>query len=192
VKLGTWVVAAAVVLVLVGVGIDVYLVRQDGVPLQVSASSTVRPTSSTVRPASSTTATAQASPRTRPPAGRPILFVAYDYNSVPSYSGVRPSSIDLSNDGTNGISDIKWASWGTTAAGTGAEAIGYGQHSSNDCIPYCYDGTFQYWRDRIVLSDPVPGSPTVWGRMTETYDGQTSAYVYCGAGPCRTWVTGAS
>ena len=167
----------AVVLVLAGVGIDGYLIKQDGAPWLVSASSTTRPTSST-----------HASSDARRPAGRPIVFVTYSY----SYSGVRPSSIFITSDGTNGISDIGWTSWGTTAYGANAEAIGHGQHGINDCTPDCATGTSRYWPDTIILSDPIPGSPTVWGKMTETYDGQTRTYVYCGAGFCPTWVTGAS
>ncbi|HEY2281396.1 MAG TPA: hypothetical protein VGI00_23810 [Streptosporangiaceae bacterium] len=102
----------------------------------------------------------------------PVLFTAGNY------TGMEPSMIAFSADGGNVVTDLSWTSWN---AGT---AIGHGAVHHHDCKPNCAQGTVTSGTATITLSDPGPGTPTVWRSMVEQEDnGVTLTWSYPGTWP---------
>ena len=105
------------------------------------------------------------------PAALPVLLVG-------GYSGIKPSSIAYSGDGTNVVTGIQWASW------TATSATGYGTSDIDNCIPNCAQASPNYVTTTVTLSNPVNGHFTT---MTETRNGSTVNYAYP-----ATWAQSAS
>jgi hypothetical protein len=121
-----------------------------------SSSSTTSPS----QPAASTSTTAL-----------PVLAVG-------SYSGMRPTEIGYSGDGTNVVTGLTWSSWTATGAtGTGTSDI-------DSCVPSCAAASPNNVSTTVTLSDPVSGHFT---QMTESRNGSTTSYTYPG-----TWAQSAS
>jgi len=88
---------------------------------------------------------------------------------VGSYSGMRPTEIAYSGDGTNVVTGLTWTSWTATGAtGTGTSDI-------DSCVPSCAAASPDNVSTTITLSDPVNGQFT---QMTETRNGSTTSYTY--------------
>ena len=88
---------------------------------------------------------------------------------VGSYSGMRPTEIAYSGDGTNVVTGITWSSWTATGAtGTGTSDI-------DSCVPSCAAASPNNVSTTITLSDPVSGHFT---QMTESRNGSTTNYTY--------------
>jgi hypothetical protein len=104
----------------------------------------------------------------------PVIFTAG------SYSGTDPSAIYYSGDSGNIVTGINWSTWGNQTA------IGYGTLGVDNCNPNCAQGTVTDVPATITLSNPIQGTPTIWGSMTESYEGQNASYAYPG-----TWALGA-
>lgn len=62
-------------------------------------------------------------------------------------------------DGNEGVYKIKWSKWGATGA------VGIGVYGKNNCDPDCADGTFHFFRAKVVLSKPL----TIKGRKYLSY-----------------------
>ena len=91
--------------------------------------------------------------------------------TVGSYSGMQPTEIAYSGDGTNVVTGIKWASWTATGAtGTGTSDI-------NSCVPNCAQAPPNYVTTTVTLSAPANGTFT---QMTETRNGSATSYIYPG------------
>lgn len=77
---------------------------------------------------------------------------------IGQFSGREPSEIDISADGGNIVTGIRWASWtATSATGTGRSAI-------ESCVPDCAEGPVRYVPTTLTLSAPANGRFT---RLTE-------------------------
>lgn len=102
-------------------------------------------------------------------AAGPIVFAAG------SYSGTHPSTIQFSGDGGDVVSGIRWSHWDSQSA------VGDGTVGVNNCTPNCAEGTSTYVPATVTLSNPAAtGTPFVWTRMTESYDGRTLHFSYSG------------
>jgi hypothetical protein len=123
----------------------------------------------------------------------PVIFTAGNY------SGTDPTMIDFSADGGNIATDLTWGAWPSGPNGNvpvDATVTGTGTVYIQGCVPNCADGSETPEPVTIVLSDPIPGDPVLWGQMTETIQGQNMAtmggegsdghYAYPGA-----WALGA-
>ena len=89
--------------------------------------------------------------------------------AVGSYSGMRPSEIAYSGDGTNVVTGLSWSSWtATSATGTGTSDI-------DSCVPSCAAASPNNVSTTITVSAPVNGHFT---KMTETRNGSTTSYTY--------------
>ncbi len=137
------------------------------VPANTTAPST-SPATSTTSPAStaaSTPASTAASTAASTTAQLPVLVVG-------SYSGMKPTEIAYSGDGTNVVTGITWTSWTATGAtGTGTSDI-------DSCVPNCAQAPPDNVTTTITLSAPVSGDFT---QMTETRNGSTTPYTYPGS-----------
>ncbi len=142
-----------------------------------SYSSTTAPATS---PAASTTSPAStyASTPASTNASTPASTAALPVLTVGSYSGMKPTEIAYSGDGTNVVTSITWTSWTATGAtGTGTSDI-------DSCVPSCAQAPANNVTATITLSAPVNGNFT---QMTETRNGSTGNYTYPG-----TWAQSAS
>jgi serine/threonine protein kinase len=120
-----------------------------------SGSSRTTGTTSPSQPAASTSA--------------PSSLTALPVLAVGSYSGMRPTEIAYSGDGTNVVTALTWSSWTATGAtGTGTSDI-------DSCVPSCAAASPNNVSTTITLSDPVNGQFT---HMTETRNGSTTSYTY--------------
>ncbi len=109
-----------------------------------------------------TTSPSQPAASTSAPAAAAVLAVG-------SYSGMRPTEIAYSGDGTNVVTGLTWSSWTATGAtGTGTSDI-------DSCVPSCAAASTDNVSTTITLSDPVSGQFT---QMTETRNGSTTNYTY--------------
>lgn len=109
-----------------------------------------------------TTSPSQPAASTSAPAAAAVLAVG-------SYSGMRPTEIAYSGDGTNVVTGLTWSSWTATGAtGTGTSDI-------DSCVPSCAAASPDNVSTTITLSDPVNGQFT---QMTETRNGSTTNYTY--------------
>ena len=109
-----------------------------------------------------TTSPSQPAASTSAPAAAAVLAVG-------SYSGMRPTEIAYSGDGTNVVTGLTWSSWTATGAtGTGTSDI-------DSCVPSCAAASPDNVSTTITLSDPVSGQFT---QMTETRNGSTTNYTY--------------
>ena len=109
-----------------------------------------------------TTSPSQPAASTSAPAAAAVLAVG-------SYSGIRPTEIAYSGDGTNVVTGLTWSSWTATGAtGTGTSDI-------DSCVPSCAAASPDNVSTTITLSDPVNGQFT---QMTETRNGSTTNYTY--------------
>jgi len=119
------------------------------------SSSSTTGTTSPSQPAASTSA--------------PAASTAVPVLAVGSYSGMRPTEIAYSGDGTNVVTGLTWTSWTATGAtGTGTSDI-------DSCVPSCAAASPDNVSTTITLSDPVNGQFT---QMTETRNGSTTSYTY--------------
>jgi hypothetical protein len=102
----------------------------------------------------------------------PVIFTAG------TYSGTEPTMIDFSADGGNVAGDLTWGPWPSGPNGNvpiDATVTGTGTVYIQGCVPNCADGSETPEPVTIVLSDPIPGDPVLWGQMTETIQGQNMA-----------------
>jgi hypothetical protein len=125
-------------------------------------------------PAASPAAQPAASPSCLDACGQtePVVFTAGNY------SGTDPSMIDFSADGGNIAGDLTWGPWPSGPNGNvpvDATVTGTGTVYIQGCVPDCADGSETPEPVTIVLSDPIPGDPVLWGQMTETIQGQNMA-----------------
>ena len=124
-----------------------------------SSSGTGSSTGTTSSPSQTASASASASSS---PATLPVLTVG-------GYSGMRPTEIAYSGDGTNVVTGLSWGSWtGTSATGTGTSDI-------DNCVPSCAAASPNNVPTTVTLSNPVNGKFT---QMTETRNGTTTTYTY--------------
>ena len=133
-----------------------------------AASSSSSSSSSNSGSSSSTTGTTSPS---QPAASTsaPAASTAVPVLGVGSYSGMRPTEIAYSGDGTNVVTGLTWTSWTATGAtGTGTSDI-------DSCVPSCAAASPDNVSTTITLSDPVNGQFT---QMTETRNGSTTSYTY--------------
>lgn len=99
------------------------------------------------------------------------------------YHGRRPRTIDISGDGGDIVTALRWSSWrATSATGTGTSNI---QH----CVPNCAEGTDIPVSTSIKLTNPVHGYFT---RLIERRDGQTEVFRYTPGHRPDNWPGGAS
>ena len=135
-----------------------------------STSPTTASTTGSASTSTSTSASASASTSTSTSASTgtqqlPVITVG-------SYSGMKPTEIAYSGDGTNVVTTITWASWTATGAtGTGTSDI-------DSCVPNCAQAPPDNVTTTITLSAPVNGHFT---QMTETRKGSTTPYTYPGS-----------
>jgi serine/threonine protein kinase len=124
-----------------------------------SSTGTGSSTGTTSSPSQTASASASASSS---PATLPVLTVG-------SYSGMRPTEIAYSGDGTNVVTGLSWGSWTATGAtGTGTSDI-------DSCVPSCAAASPNNVPTTVTLSNPVNGKFT---QMTETRNGTTTTYTY--------------
>jgi serine/threonine protein kinase len=137
------------------------------------------PSSSSTSTSSSSSTTGATSP-SQPAAttSAPASSTALPVLAVGSYSGMRPTEIGYSGDGTNVVTGLTWSSWTATGAtGTGTSDI-------DSCVPSCAAASPNNVSTTVTLSDPVSGHFT---QMTESRNGSTTSYTYPG-----TWAQSAS
>jgi hypothetical protein len=106
---------------------------------------------------------------TAAPPGTPVLNIS---SPGATFDGIKPSTIDFSNDATNIITNLSWSTW--TASG----ASGQGTWEDLSCNPDCATGPETPYSASITLSDPSDGHFT---QMTETTSGPggfTAQYSY--------------
>ena len=126
-----------------------------------SSNGTGSSTGPTSSPSQTASASASASASSSP-ATLPVLTVG-------SYSGMRPTEIAYSGDGTNVVTGLSWGSWtATSATGTGTSDI-------DSCVPSCAAASPNNVPTTVTLSSPVNGKFT---QMTETRNGTTTTYTY--------------
>ena len=126
-----------------------------------SSSGTSGSTGTTSSPSQTASASASASASSSP-ATLPVLTVG-------SYSGMRPTEIAYSGDGTNVVTGLSWGSW------TAASATGTGTSDIDSCVPSCAAASPNNVPTTVTLSNPVNGKFT---QMTETRNGTTTTYTY--------------
>ena len=90
--------------------------------------------------------------------------------------GVRPSSLDVSSDGT--LQELRWKDWGTsTASATGTLRL-------RDCDPTCAGGGIDTLKATIKLSSPrLCGRSTYFDRGKVEVPGEETPTTYLRA-PC--------
>lgn len=90
--------------------------------------------------------------------------------------GVRPSTLDVSSDGT--ISHLQWSSWGV------GSAEGAGELRLLDCDPTCAGGGVKVLDAKVKLSSPrLCGRATYFDRAVVSVGGQAPPASYVRA-PC--------
>ena len=120
-------------------------------------------------PAVSSSSTSTATSSTSPSQATSSSSAALPVLVVGSYSGMQPTEIAYSGDGTNVVTGITWSSWAATGAtGTGTSDI-------DSCVPSCAAASPDNVSTTITLSTPVNGHFT---QMTETRNGSTANYTY--------------
>jgi serine/threonine protein kinase len=129
-------------------------------------------------PAVSSSSTSSATSSSSPSQGTSSSSAALPVLVVGGYSGMQPTEIAYSGDGTNVVTGITWSSWAATGAtGTGTSDI-------DSCDPSCAAASPDNVSTTITLSDPVNGHFT---QMTETRNGSATNYTYP-----NTWAQSAS
>jgi serine/threonine protein kinase len=129
-------------------------------------------------PAVSSSSTSSATSSSSPSQATSSSSAALPVLVVGSYSGMQPTEIAYSGDGTNVVTGITWSSWAATGAtGTGTSDI-------DSCDPSCAAASPDNVSTTITLSAPVNGHFT---QMTETRNGSTADYTYP-----NTWAQSAS
>ena len=129
-------------------------------------------------PAVSSSSTSSATSSSSPSQGTSSSSAALPVLVVGSYSGMQPTEIAYSGDGTNVVTGITWSSWTATGAtGTGTSDI-------DSCVPSCAAASPDNVSTTITLSAPVNGHFT---QMTETRNGSATNYTYP-----NTWAQSAS
>jgi predicted nucleic acid-binding Zn ribbon protein len=83
--------------------------------------------------------------------------------TVGSFVGVEPTSMVLSADGGDEVSNITWSSWSS------AGAVGEGTQTVQHCVPDCADGTETTAPTTLTLSDPVGGQFRLLVQQTEGF-----------------------
>ena len=68
----------------------------------------------------------------------------------PTLKQIKPSTLQLTGDGTLAVFKITWSSWG------GATATGSGTAEYHGCTPSCAQGKVHHSKVAIVLSGVVP------------------------------------
>lgn len=120
-------------------------------------------------PTSSSTATSAADSTTTTPGLTTTVSVAPNTTeplptlTFGSYTGIEPTTIDLSGDAGNVITSIKWSEW------TYTEAIGAGTRNIQGCVPDCAQGSETPEPTTVYFSDVVGGRYTM---MQEDTRGQ--------------------
>ena len=99
-----------------------------------------------------------------------------------SYRGRRPSNIDISGDGGNIVTGLRW-DW------TASHATGEGTSNIQNCVPDCASGTDTPVPTSIVLLDPTDGYFT---KLVEQRNGQTEVFYYTPGQYPDDWPGGAS
>jgi hypothetical protein len=90
--------------------------------------------------------------------------------------GIRPPKLAVSSDGT--LEDLKWSSWGSTAA------VGGGRLRVLDCDPTCAGGGIEHVSVKVRLSAPrLCGAATYFDRAVLTGGGANPPASYVRA-PC--------
>ena len=135
----------------------------------VTNSSAAASSSSSSNSSSSSSTTGTTSPSQPAASSSAPRFDRRAVLAVGSYSGMRPTEIAYSGDGTNVVTGLTWTSWTATGAtGTGTSDI-------DSCVPSCAAASPDNVSTTITLSDPVNGQFT---QMTETRNGSTTSYTY--------------
>ena len=143
-----------------------------------SSASASSPSSSSSNSGSSSSTSSTTSPSQPAASTSRHLSTALPDLAVGSYSGMRPTEIAYSGDGTNVVTGLTWSSWTATGAtGTGTSDI-------DSCVPSCAAASPNNVSTTVTLSDPVSGHFT---QMTESRNGSTTSYTYPG-----TWAQSAS
>ncbi len=106
---------------------------------------------------------------TAAPPGIPVLEIS---SPGETFDGIKPSTIDFSNDSTNIITNLTWSSWTTTGAS------GQGTWEDLSCNPDCATGPETPYPASITLSDPVDGHFTQLTETTTGPDGFTNQDTY--------------
>lgn len=99
----------------------------------------------------------------------PVILTWQDESSQ-----IRPAMIGIGAD--NVAYGITWQSWPSCATNcTGLTAVGNGTTNLDTCTPQsaCAGNPAPV---TVTLSDPIAGSPSIWGALTETIDGQSQTY----------------
>jgi hypothetical protein len=111
--------------------------------------------------------------------------------TVGAYSGTEPREIAFSADGGNVATGLVWSSWPSGPDGAvpaGATATATGTVGVSSCVPSCAQGSVTPEPVTITLSDPISGTPSTWGQITEQIAGQSAgSYTYP-----QPWPLGAS
>lgn len=96
------------------------------------------------------------------PAPLPVLVAG-------PYRGRRPTTIDISGDGGNIVTGLRWSSW------TASSATAEGTSNIQNCVPNCASGTETPVATSIALMDPKNGYFT---KLVERRDRHTERFVY--------------
>lgn len=87
-----------------------------------------------------------------------------------SYRGRRPSTIDLSGDAGNIVTDLHWTNW------TASYASGQGTSNIQGCVPNCASGSETPVATSITLKNP--SSHGYFTKLVEHRNGQTATFTY--------------
>ena len=85
------------------------------------------------------------------------------------YHGRRPRTIDISGDGGDIVTGLRWSSWRASSA------TGEGTSNIQNCVPNCAQGTDTPVSTSIKLTNPARGYFT---KLIERRDGQTEVFRY--------------
>ena len=122
-----------------------------------AAASILRPTSGTAARSTSAAPTVTLARASLP------VFIAGRYH------GRRPRTIDISGDGGDIVTGLRWSSWRASSA------TGEGTSNIQNCVPNCAQGTDTPVATSIKLTNPAHGYFT---KLIERRDGQTEVFRY--------------